>query len=55
MYSLRFEKLHLRLQSFKTLRCSFHLAALIGIPYSNEAPTDYIKTNIAGTLNVLEA
>lgn len=33
----------------------FHLAALIGIPYSYVAPHQYVATNIAGTLNVLEA
>ncbi|MCH2120998.1 MAG: SDR family NAD(P)-dependent oxidoreductase [Pirellulaceae bacterium] len=33
----------------------FHLAALIGIPYSYLAPADYVATNITGTLNVLEA
>ena len=33
----------------------FHLAALIGIPYSYVAPADYVMTNIQGTLNVLEA
>jgi dTDP-glucose 4,6-dehydratase len=33
----------------------FHLAALIGIPYSYVAPSSYLDTNIAGTLNVLEA
>ena len=33
----------------------FHLAALIGIPYSYVSPTAYVKTNIEGTLNVLEA
>ncbi|MCL4135740.1 UNVERIFIED_CONTAM: hypothetical protein GTU68_006797 [Idotea baltica] len=33
----------------------FHLAALIGIPYSYSAPTSYVSTNIEGTLNVLEA
>ncbi|MHB1425958.1 MAG: GDP-mannose 4,6-dehydratase [Gemmataceae bacterium] len=33
----------------------FHLAALIGIPYSYEAPADYVQTNIMGTLHVLEA
>ena len=32
-----------------------HLAALIGIPYSYYSPTAYVKTNIEGTLNVLEA
>lgn len=33
----------------------FHLAALIGIPYSYVAPRSYLKTNIEGTLNVVEA
>jgi NAD dependent epimerase/dehydratase len=33
----------------------FHLAALIGIPYSYIAPESYIRTNIQGTLNVLQS
>jgi NAD dependent epimerase/dehydratase len=33
----------------------FHLAALIAIPYSYLAPRSYLRTNIEGTLNVLEA
>jgi dTDP-glucose 4,6-dehydratase len=33
----------------------FHLAALIAIPYSYVAPRSYVRTNIEGTLNVLEA
>lgn len=33
----------------------FHLAALIGIPYSYEAPLSYVRTNVEGTLNVLRA
>jgi dTDP-glucose 4,6-dehydratase len=33
----------------------FHLAALISIPYSYEAPDAYVQTNITGTLNVLQA
>ena len=33
----------------------FHLAALIGIPYSYEAPGSYVRTNIDGTLHVLQA
>jgi NAD dependent epimerase/dehydratase len=33
----------------------FHLAALIGIPYSYHAPASYLATNVGGTLNVLEA
>lgn len=31
----------------------FHLAALIGIPYSYSAPYSYVRTNIEGTLNIL--
>lgn len=33
----------------------FHLAALIGIPYSYAAPTSYVNVNIRGTLNILES
>jgi len=33
----------------------FHLAALIGIPYSYRSPDSYMDTNIKGTLNVLQA
>lgn len=33
----------------------FHLAALIGIPYSYISPKAYIETNITGTYNVLES
>ena len=33
----------------------FHLAALISIPYSYEAPRDCMDTNVFGTLNTLEA
>ena len=33
----------------------FHLAALIGIPYSYSSPIAYLKTNVEGTYNVLEA
>lgn len=33
----------------------FHLAALIGVPYSYHSPDMYIDTNIKGTLNVLQA
>ena len=32
-----------------------HLAALIAIPYSYVAPRSYIRTNVEGSLNVLEA
>ena len=33
----------------------FHLAALIGIPYSYDAPGSYVRTNVEGTLNVLRS
>ena len=33
----------------------FHLAALIAIPYSYQSPMAYVKTNVEGTLNVMEA
>ena len=33
----------------------FHLAALVGIPYSYAAPASYVQTNVMGTLHVLEA
>ncbi len=32
-----------------------HLAALIAIPYSYVAPSDYVMTNVCGTLNVVQA
>lgn len=33
----------------------FHLAALIAIPYSYVAPRSYVRTNVEGTLNIVEA
>ena len=33
----------------------FHLAALIGIPYSYDAPESYLQTNVMGSYNVLTA
>lgn len=33
----------------------FHLGALIAIPYSYIAPRSYIRTNIEGTFNILQA
>lgn len=33
----------------------FHLAALIAIPYSYQAPISYVRTNVEGALNVLQA
>lgn len=33
----------------------YHLAALIGIPYSYISPLAYIRTNVEGTYNILQA
>ena len=33
----------------------FHLAALISIPYSYQAPQSFVDTNVKGTLNVVQA
>jgi len=33
----------------------FHLAALIAIPYSYQAPGSYLETNVQGTLNICQA
>src|SRR6266581_5140710 len=33
----------------------FHLGALIAIPYSYQAPQQFIDTNVKGTLNILQA
>ncbi|WP_029688945.1 NAD-dependent 4,6-dehydratase LegB [Thermoanaerobacter sp. A7A] len=41
--------------SMKGIEVVFHLAALIGIPYSYISPLAYIKTNIEGTYNVLQS
>ena len=42
-------------QQTKKIDVIFHLAALIGIPYSYQAVKSYIDTNITGTYNVLNA
>lgn len=33
----------------------FHLAALIGIPFSYHSPDSYVDTNVKGALNILQA
>ena len=43
------------LSAMKGCESVFHLAALIGIPYSYVSPLAYIRTNIEGTYNILEA
>ena len=41
--------------AFRDIETVYHLAALIAIPYSYQAPASYIDTNVKGTLNVLQA
>jgi NAD dependent epimerase/dehydratase len=41
-------------QTLKDVDIVFHLAALIAIPYSYASPASYIKTNVEGTLNLLQ-
>jgi len=41
--------------AMKDVDMVFHLAALIGIPFSYHSPDSYVDTNIKGTLNVLQA
>ena len=43
------------LKTMKGCKIVFHLAALIGIPYSYLSPQAYIKTNVEGTYNILES
>lgn len=42
-------------QAVKGCDTVYHLAALIGIPFSYHSPDSYVDTNIKGTLNVLQA
>ena len=41
--------------AMKGVEIVFHLAALIAIPYSYQAPASFVRTNVEGTLNVLQA
>lgn len=41
--------------AMKDAEVVFHLAALIGIPYSYHSPDSYVDTNVKGTLNILQA
>jgi len=43
------------LSAIKGVDVVFHLAALIGIPYSYHSPDSYVDTNITGSLNMLQA
>jgi len=42
-------------ESLRGADAVFHLAALIGIPFSYHSPDSYVDTNVKGTLNVLQA
>lgn len=42
-------------EAVRDVEVVFHLAALIAIPYSYQAPSSFVDTNVTGTLNVLEA
>ena len=46
---------YIKKKSLYKIDTVFHLAALIGIPYSYISPLAYIKTNVEGTYNILEA
>jgi NAD dependent epimerase/dehydratase len=39
----------------KDIEVVYHLAALIAIPYSYQAPDSYVDTNIKGTINLCQA
>ena len=41
--------------ALKNVEIVFHLAALISVPYSYHSPIAYIKTNVIGTYNLLQA
>jgi len=42
-------------QALQDVQVVFHLAALIAIPYSYQAPESFIRANVLGTLQVLQA
>ncbi len=42
-------------RAIKDIDVVFHLAALIGIPFSYHSPDSYVNTNIKGILNILQA
>jgi NAD dependent epimerase/dehydratase len=46
---------HFMIRAAERQEVIFHLAALIAIPYSYSAPTSYVRANVEGTLNILEA
>ncbi len=42
-------------EAMKDCQIVFHLAALIGIPFSYHSPDTYVDVNVKGTLNILQA
>lgn len=42
-------------QQLKDCHTVFHLAALIAIPFSYQAPASYVSTNIQGSINIMQA
>ncbi|MBV9105232.1 MAG: SDR family NAD(P)-dependent oxidoreductase [Verrucomicrobia bacterium] len=46
---------HFCLSLLKEIDVLFHLAALIPVPYSYQAPDSFLDTNIRGTLNLCQA
>jgi NAD dependent epimerase/dehydratase len=46
---------HLCQKICEEIHTVFHLAALIAIPYSYQAPDAYVDVNVRGTLNMLQA
>jgi NAD dependent epimerase/dehydratase len=46
---------HACLKLTQGIEVVFHLAALVGIPYSYLAPDSYIQTNVTGTWNMIQA
>lgn len=42
-------------KAMKGIDVVFHLAALIGIPFSYHSPDSYVDTNVKGALNILQA
>lgn len=47
-----YDSVHSAMEGVDTV---FHLAALIGIPYSYVSPLAYLRTNVEGTYNVLQS
>jgi len=46
---------HQMIEITKEIDTVFHLAALIAIPFSYDAPGTYVETNVRGTINILNA